>query len=190
MLPIFRSRHQADLLTLLYLQPDREFTITELAERIGVPLTTMQREVNRLLEAGLLDGRSVGRAHVIRARVPGRYARPLTELLTLAFGPHLLVEREFAGLAGTEAVAIFGSWASRYLGEVGPPPNDVDVLVVGSLPRADVYEAAERVEGELGIPVNPVLLNRERWTRSSDPLVQQIKESPVAWVKHLPEGEG
>ncbi|MGP3960560.1 winged helix-turn-helix domain-containing protein [Nonomuraea sp. 3N208] len=60
LLPI-RSRHQADLLTLLYLQPDREFTLTELAQRVGVPLTTMQREVGRLLEADLLSSRRVGR---------------------------------------------------------------------------------------------------------------------------------
>ncbi|MEU6719267.1 hypothetical protein ABZ897_48060 [Nonomuraea sp. NPDC046802] len=44
-MPIFRSRHQADLLTVLYLQPDCAFMVSELAERVGVPLTTMQREV-------------------------------------------------------------------------------------------------------------------------------------------------
>ncbi|MEV4896925.1 helix-turn-helix domain-containing protein [Nonomuraea sp. NPDC055795] len=189
LLPIFRSRHQADLLTLLYLHPDREFTVTELAEKVGVPLTTMQREVGRLLEAGLLRGRKVGRAHLIRATVPGRYARPLTELLTLAFGPHLLVEREFSGLSGVDSVAIFGSWASRYLGEPGPPPNDIDVLVVGGASRADVYEAAERVEGGLGISVNPVLMTRERWAKAVDPLVDQVRASPLVWVRE-PAGEG
>ncbi len=187
MLPIFRSRHQAELLTLLYLQPDREFSVTELAEHVGVPLTTMQREVGRLLEAGLLSGRRVGRAHLIRAMVPGRYARPLTELLTLAFGPHLLIEQEFAALSDVDAVAIFGSWASRYLGEPGAPPNDIDVMVIGHLSRTDVYEAAERVERRLGIQVNPVLIARDRWRQATDPLVRQIRSSPLVWVKQSPE---
>lgn len=187
MLPIFRSRHQADLLTVLYLRPDREFTLTELAQRVGVPLTTMQREVGRLLEAGLLSGRRVGRAHLIRAAVSGRYARPLTELLTLAFGPHILIEQEFVALRDVEAVAIFGSWASRYLGESGPPPNDIDVMVIGHPSRTDVYEAAERVERTLSIPVNPVLVTRGRWTQAVDRLVEQIRSSPLVWVKGPPE---
>ncbi|HUR08998.1 MAG TPA: hypothetical protein VM347_41115 [Nonomuraea sp.] len=160
---------------------------TELAERVGVPLTTLQREVGRLLEAGLLSGRRVGRAHLVRAKVPGRYARPLTEMLTLAFGPHLLLEEEILAVQGVDAVAIFGSWASRYLGEPGPPPNDIDVLVIGRPTRGDVYESVERVERRLGIPVNPVLVTRERWAEASDALVEQIHSSPVLWLKELPE---
>ncbi|MEV1250037.1 winged helix-turn-helix domain-containing protein [Nonomuraea sp. NPDC049750] len=187
LLPIFRSRHQAELLTLLYLHPDQERTVTELAEHVGVPLTTMQREVTRLQQAGVLSGRKVGRAHLIRAMVPGRYARPLTELLTLAFGPHLFVEQEFAALPDTDAVAIFGSWASRYLGEPGAPPNDIDVMIIGRPSRADVYEAAERVERQLGIQVNPVLITRDRWTQAADPLIEQIQSSPVVWIKEFPK---
>ncbi|WP_283138234.1 ArsR family transcriptional regulator [Rhizohabitans arisaemae] len=187
MLPIFRSRHQVELLALLYLQPDQEFTLTELAGRIGVPLTTLQREVGRLLEADLIEGRRVGRAHVVRAKVPGRYARPLTELLTLAFGPHIFIEREFSAIRKVDAVAVFGSWATRYQGEPGPPPNDIDVLVVGRPTRADVYDAAERVERRIGMPVNPVLITRDRWREAADPLVQQIQSSPIVWVKELAE---
>ncbi len=187
MLPIFRSRHQAELLTLLYLHPAQEQTVTELAEHVGVPLTTMQREVGRLLRAGLLSGRKVGRAYLIRAMVPGCYARPLTELLTLAFGPHLLIEQEFAALTDADAIAIFGSWVSRYLGESGAPPNDIDVMVIGRPPRSEVYEAAERVERRLGIQVNPVLITHDRWTQAVDPLVEQIQSSPMVWVKEFPK---
>jgi hypothetical protein len=99
LLPIFRSRHQAELLALLYLQPEREFSLIELA--------------GRLVEAGLLLDRRVGRAHLLRAKAHGRYAKPLTELLTLSFGPHAFIEQEFADVPGVEALAIFGSWARR-----------------------------------------------------------------------------
>ena len=189
-MPIFRSRHQADQLTLLFLQPDREYTLTEWAERSGGPLTTLQREAGRLEEAGILAGRRVGRARLIRAAVPGRYARSLTELLTLAFGPHVLVQEEIAEMPGVDGLAIFGSWASRYRGEPGPLPRDIDVLVIGNLSRGEVYEAAERVEERLGIPVNPILMPFERWNEAADPLVEQIRASAVVWVKDLPEEAG
>ncbi|KAB8183052.1 MarR family transcriptional regulator [Microbispora catharanthi] len=188
LLPIFRSRHQAELLALLYLQPEREFTLTELAARLDAPLSTIQREASRLVQAGLLLDRRVGRAHLLRAKAHGRYAKPLTELLTLSFGPHTFIEQEFAHVPGADALAIFGSWARRYHGEPGPPPNDIDVLVVGPASRADVYESAERVESRLGIPVNPVLVTVDRWKEAANPLVEQIKSSPVVWVRALSKG--
>jgi hypothetical protein len=52
-------------------------------------------------------------------------------------------------------VAIYGSWASSYEGIAGRAPHDVDVLVIGEVPRRYLYEAAERAEQRLGLPVNP-----------------------------------
>jgi hypothetical protein len=57
-------------------------------------------------------------------------------------------------------VAIYGSWATRYEGITGPAPNDVDVIVIGEVPRRDMYEAAERAEQRLGLSVNPVVCLR------------------------------
>jgi len=36
-MPIFRSHHQAELLTLLLLHPDQDYSVTDLARRINVP---------------------------------------------------------------------------------------------------------------------------------------------------------
>jgi catechol 2,3-dioxygenase-like lactoylglutathione lyase family enzyme len=48
LMPIFRSQHQASLLAWLLLHPQHEYTLTELARRLDVPLTTLQREAQRL----------------------------------------------------------------------------------------------------------------------------------------------
>jgi hypothetical protein len=85
-----------------------------------------------------------------------------------------------------------GSWAARYEGIAGRAPHDVDVLVIGEVPRRYLYEAAERAEQRLGLPVNPVLCSLSRWFAASDPLIQQIRSAPVVWVvgDELREGEG
>ncbi len=100
------------------------------------------------------------------------------ELVSLAFGPQFVVGEEFHDL-GAIAVTIYGSWAARYAGTAGPAPNDVDVLVIGDVPRRDMYEAAERAEQRLGLPVNPALCSRERWLTEADPLIQQVRTSPL-----------
>jgi AraC-like DNA-binding protein len=181
LMPIFRSQHQAALLAWLLLHPDHEYTLTELAKRLHVPLTTLQREAQRLVVAGLLQDRTLGRARLLRANLSNRAAAPLTQLLQVTFGPETVIGEEF-DLANAEQVLIYGSWADRYHGTPGPPSNDVDVLVVGSLDRADVYDAADRAQARLGMQVNPVIRTPEQWADDADSLVLQIKASPTVDV--------
>jgi DNA-binding transcriptional ArsR family regulator len=186
LMPILRSQPQAELLTLLLLHPETEYSITELSVKLGAPLTTVQREVNRFSQTGLINERRVGRTRVVSANPAGRYTRPLTELLTLAFGPHVVIREEFADIPAG-GVAIYGSWAARYHGVAGPPPADVDVLVVGEPSRAEIYDAAEQAEQRIGFPVNVTLSSPARWAAASDALIQQIRSAPVVWVMGPPE---
>jgi predicted nucleotidyltransferase len=104
---------------------------------------------------------------------------PLTRLLELSFGPQHVVAEEFADIHGASQVMIFGSWAARHAGQAGAVPHDVDVLVVGErVARADVYEAADRAQGRLGLPVNPTIRTPAQWTDPNDPLSAQIRSSP------------
>jgi DNA-binding transcriptional ArsR family regulator len=175
-MPVFRSQHQAELLMWLLLHPEQEYGVSEMASRLGVPLSTLHREVNRLNEAGLIASRTHGRNRLIRANTDHPAANALTQLLEITFGPRAVIAEEFA-IDGAEQVVIFGSWAARYDGEVGPPPHDIDVLVVGKVDRADLYEAADRATARLGIEVNPVVRSLKQWADPADALVAQIKDS-------------
>jgi DNA-binding Lrp family transcriptional regulator len=178
LLPVFRSQLQADILAALLLNPGREYSLTELAQRFGAPLSTVHGEVKRLTGAGLLRRRNVGRSALVGANPGNRLVEPLTQLLLLSWGPLQVVADEFAGLEGAERVLIFGSWAARYLQRPGPPPHDLDVLVVGRPTRESVYDAADRAQQRLAMPVNPLIRPAEAWRDAADPLIQQIRSGP------------
>lgn len=72
LMPIFRSHHQAALLAWLFLHPDREYTLTDLAQRFDVPLTTLHREAERLVLAGIVRDRYLGRARLLQAKTSNR----------------------------------------------------------------------------------------------------------------------
>ena len=182
LLPVLRSQHQADLLTMLLLHPEQEYTIAGLAQRLGIPQSTVSGEVRRLADAGILAVRPVGRSRLVRANVSSRLAGPLTELLTLTYGPHMVVADEFADLRDVAAVMIFGSWAARYHGQRGQPPNDVDVLVVGAPDRVAMYAAAERAESRLGRPVNPAVCSPDQWAHPTESLIREIKSRPYVTI--------
>ena len=190
LLPVFRSKLQADILAALLLNPEQEYSLTDLAQRFDAPLSTVHGEVRRLTEAGLLRRRNVGRSAMVQANPNNRLVEPLAEVLFLSWGPLQVVADEFSSLDGAERVLIFGSWAARYLQRPGPPPGDVDVLVVGGPTRESVYDAADRAERRLGMPVNPVIRAADAWRDAVDPLIQQIQSGPFAVVLVPDEATG
>lgn len=180
--PVLRSDAQARLLAAVLLHPGQEQTASDLAAHLDVPLTTLHGEVQRLLTAGILLSREVGRSKLLRANPDNRMVGPLTELLLTSFGPDIVIREEFDGLEDAAEVLLFGSWAARFLGTPGALPADVDVLIVGRPDRTAVYDAADRAQGRLGFPVNPTVVSPERWAADDDPLVRQIKASPRVTV--------
>jgi DNA-binding transcriptional ArsR family regulator len=181
--PVFRSRTQGELLAYVLMNPGSERPAGEIAAAIGAPLSTISVELDRLVRAGVLSERRVGRARLITTNPNAPTLRPLTELVLQTFGPRFIIEDEFRGLPGAEEIWIFGSWAARYAGEPGPPPVDVDILVVGRPDRAAMYEAAQRAEVRLGKPVNTTVRSVQAWRNEPDNLVAQLREGrlvPVA----------
>lgn len=190
LLPIFRSRLQADILAALLLNPQREYSLTDLARRVEAPLSTVHGEVSRLTEAGLLRRRSEGRSAMIQANSANRLVRPLAELMLLSWGPAQVIAEEFENLPSAERVLIFGSWAARYLERPGPAPNDLDVLVVGHPDRSAVYDAADHAQQRLAMPVNPVIRSPDAWEEAADPLIQQIRSGPFVVILVPDETDG
>ncbi|MFJ8748388.1 ArsR family transcriptional regulator [Streptomyces sp. NPDC102441] len=188
LLPILRSRTQGELLATVLLHPEREYSITELATGIGVTPTTVLREVERLVDGGILTDRRVGRSRLVRACTDTPLYRPLSDLMSVSFGPVPLLTEGLAGLEGVERAYIYGSWAARYNDEPGPPPADVDVLVVG-VPDADaLFDLADEVSRRLGREVNVHRISAEAWEGGSDdPFLTSVRERPLVQLNLEPE---
>ncbi len=183
-LPIFRSQLQGELLALVLAEPSRQWTIDELSERTGEPYQTVATEVRRLQEAELLVATTIGRSKLLWANEANPYLRPLSQLVTMAFGPPLVIGEEFERVDGIEAIYIYGSWAARYLGEPGASPNDIDVLVIGRPDRDDVYDAAQRAQRRLGREVNVTQRTRKQWDNATDGFSEQVRSSPMVEVPY------
>lgn len=183
-MPLFRSRLQGDLLARVYLG-EGELTVSDLARELQAPVATVQREVQRLEDAGVLKTRRIGRARVVAPDEGNPAFSPLQQLVLIAFGPRQVVEEEFADV-GAESVSIFGSWAARYHGEPGRPPGDVDVLLVGQPNRDQTYDAAERAQRRLGRPVNTTIVSAKRWAEGTEPFIKEVKRRPLIAVLEEP----
>ena len=177
LLPVLRSQNQARLLTWLLLLPSQEYALGDLAKLLGIAPSTLHQEVERLVRAGIISDRQVGRSRLLQANASNRLVPLLTDLMSLSFGPEVVVAEEFADLDGADQVIIYGSWAERFDGTEGREPGDVDVMVIGTPERSDVYDAANRAQERLGLQVNPTVRSADSWRAANDALVASIKNS-------------
>lgn len=161
LLPIFRSRQQAELLTLLLGTPELEIGLTELASRLDIPYPSTHREVDRAESAGLLLTRRVGRTRLARANVASPYFEGLRAVLTRAFGPPAVLADALAGVPGIDAAYLYGSWAARFEGIEGQRPvEDIDLLVLGDPDRDVLYAridcAVERLGRQVQVTIREI----------------------------------
>lgn len=189
-MPIFRSRVQGELLAAVLLTSDAEFSLTELAQRIGAALSTVHREATRLEDAGVLTSRRVGNVRFVRANPSSPAYTPLRELVERYFGVPVVIAEEFGDLDGIVELYIFGSWAARTEGLAGPEPNDIDVLVVGQPDRDATYESALRVERRIGKPVNVTIRTPDAWARKADGFLQHVAASNLIPIISASEDGG
>lgn len=178
LLPVLWSETQARLLAALLLQPDREVSIADLAREIGADPGNLHREAQRLLTAGLLADRRVGRTRLLRA-TSNPLTRPLTDLLLVAYGPKSVLEDALSGVAGVERALIVGSWAARYQGEPGPPPHDIDLVVIGQPDRDEVTDRVTDASRSLGQDVQVIFRSPHAWQEASDAFTRSAQERPV-----------
>lgn len=164
------------------LHPGQEFTLSEPARQLDVPLPTLRREAHRLAAVRLVCDRKQGRNRLISANPDNPATGPLTQLVMMSFGPVEVIAEEFA-IDGAEEVVIFGSWAARYADQPGPPPNDIDVLVIGTVSELALYAAADKAQNRIGIGVNPVRCTPQQWADPGDwALITEIQHRPYTTV--------
>jgi DNA-binding transcriptional ArsR family regulator len=178
--PIFRSDGQARLLSTVLLSGD-ELSITDMARRAGLAYPTAHREVARLLDAGILSERQVGRVRLIRANAQSPLVDPLRQILVVATGPAVILADELAHIDGIEAAFLYGSFAARMLGHAGPAPHDIDLMVVGEPDVDAIYEVCARLEAAVHRPVNPTVLAPEEFAASSA-FLDNVRSGPVVTV--------
>ncbi len=183
--PLFRSDGQARLLSTLVLTGD-ELSISDLAKRAELAYPTAHREVARLVDAGILSERRVGRTRLVRANDESPLVGPLRHILTVVTGPVVILAEELARIDGIEAAFLYGSFAARMLGEGGAAPNDIDLMVLGEPDVDAVYEACTRVESAVRRPVNPTILTPQEFAASSGFLNNVRSGSAVAVIGELP----
>lgn len=150
---LFGAVYRKKVLAQLFLHPDTDYHVRELARQTGTAPGTLHKELARLAAAGLLLRTTQGNQVRYQANPHCPVFAELAGLLRKTTGPAELLTLALAPLEPPLAF-IYGSWAAG----AETATSGIDVVVVGGMALDDVVHAAQPVQAALGREVIPTVL--------------------------------
>lgn len=177
------TQTQQRVLGLLFGQPDRSFTVSEVIAATGGGSGAVQRELRKLFEAGLVDLRPLGNQKRYQANPEAPIHDELVGMVRKTVGLADPLREALAPLTGAIAAAfVYGSIAKRS----DTARSDIDLLVVSdTLTYADVVAVLHPLTGQLGREINPTLYSRTELAKrieAGNAFVTRILEQPKLWL--------
>ncbi len=168
---------QLRLLALLLLQPERSWTLHELAEAVDAPQSSVHRELGRAEAAGIVRRDATARPHLFSAAGDDAFYEPLASLLRRSVGVELQL-REALNRPDVHAAAIYGSWVTG----ARRPDSDIDVLVVGDVDLGSLRKLVRPIGKSAGRRVDLTVLGDDEFRRllaERSSFTRSVMEAPM-----------
>lgn len=169
------SKTQQRVFSLLFGQPERSFTTSELIALAASGSGAVQRELQRLVGSKLVVTKLAGRQKLYQANSAAPIFEELKMIVEKTAGVPDQLRRALAPVAQRIQLALlFGSVAK----ETDTAESDIDVLLVSDeLALDEVFAALEGAEQRLGRRVSPTLYTSKefhRRRRSGQPFLSRL----------------
>ncbi len=174
------SDSQSRVYRWLFGQPERGFHLSELRRLTGLGSASLQRELNRLAAAGLVNTDRVGNLRRFQANEQSPVYTELLALTRKALGVEPMLREALAPLAPElQSAWLYGSVAKQS----DTAKSDIDVMLVGEkLTLARVLKALLPLEPLLGRKINPTIYTPaefKRRRRERDSFVNRVLAQPA-----------
>lgn len=149
-----------EVLAATLMHPDRWWYLSDLAAQLKRTPSSLQREVARLADAGILETRQEGNRTYYRPNADCPLLAELTGLITKTVGVADVLRRALTPFAqGIEWAFIYGSLVRGE--EIAE--SDVDLLVIGDVKLSELAQPIKAAERKIGRPVNPTIFPRREF---------------------------
>lgn len=172
---------RAEVLRLLFTDPNRSLHLRELARLSGLAVGTLQTEVSKLRDAGLIEARRDGNRLYFFANQNNPVFAELRGITLKSTGLRDQLVEALSNLPGISLAFVFGSFASGSTA----PGSDVDLLVIGSVGLRKLAPRLRPVADSLNREINPSVMTAasfEKKAHAQDAFVHNVLKSPKLWI--------
>ena len=166
------------ILAATLVQPEKAWYASELAQRLGVPSSSLQRELHDLSEAGILKTHRQGRMVYYQANRESPVFPDLRGLLLKTAGlVDVLAQALKPVIAKVATAFVYGSIAAGS----EESDSDIDLMVVGQVAPEDLALPLRYARESLGREINPTVYSPAEFDRkrtANDPFLKQVLDKP------------
>lgn len=174
------SDSQTRVFRWLFGQPERCYHLSELRRLTGLGSASLQRELNRLADAGLVKSERMGNLRRFQANSESPVFTEIVSLTrkTLGVAP-MLVEALLPLIPRLQAAWVYGSVAKQ----TETAQSDIDVMLIGEdLLLSSVLELLLPLESQLGRKINPICYTLAEFKRRQgepDSFINRVLAQPI-----------
>ena len=159
---ILFTEYRSRVLGLLLLHPERSYYLREIARLTATLPGTLKREMDKLLEVGLLTVKKVGNQNHYQANRECPIYEDLSNVLRKTSGlSDVLIAALLPLSEKLQSAFVFGSVAS---GKVNAK-SDIDLMLIGDVSYAEVVPLLHPLQEQLGREINPKIYADKEWSK-------------------------
>ena len=152
--PALFGKTRRAVLGLLFAHPEEPIYLREIIRRVGLGQGTVQRELDRLTESGLLTRRFEGRQVYYQANPNSPIFKELRSLLVKTAGVSDILRKALAKIKDRiHAAFLYGSLARGK----DRSRSDIDLVVIGNVSFGEVVTSLRSTQEFLNREVNPTV---------------------------------
>lgn len=176
--PVYRRR----VLCLLLLAPGEALHGREIARRTGLPSGTVIRELNRLVDAGLLKRDKRGNQSLFSADRSCPVFEEVAGMLRKTSGAADVIASALTPMSEQiETAFIYGSFAKG----TARAGSDIDVLIVGAVDLGAAIDTLHPVQKLVGREINPKVFSSREWQakqQAKNAFVMEVRANPKIFL--------
>lgn len=171
------------ILAAMLIQPEKAWYVSELARRMGVPSSSLQRELHDLEKAGVLKTHRQGRMAYYQANTHSPVFPELRGLMLKTAGLVDVLADAIEPLARKLRIAfVYGSIATG--GEQSD--SDIDLMVIGDISPLDLAVPLRNAREVLGREINPTVYTPAEFAKkraARDHFLTRVLDKPKLFVR-------
>lgn len=177
------TESQAKVYLWIFGQPERSYHLSELRRLTGLGSASLQREINRLVDAGLASSKMQGNLRQLSANRQSPLFKELRELTSKVMGVAPMLQEALLPIENKIEIAlIYGSVAKQS----DTAESDIDVMLVGrDLTLSDILEQLLPVEEILCRKINPTFYTVQEFKKrlsDADSFVNKVLSQPTLQI--------
>ncbi len=156
---LFKSKIRQKILVRFFADESNKFYINEMARIVGTTQGTCRRELNKLVDMGLLMTSREGNLQFYLVNKKTPFYKEFKTIIQKTIGIEALLKEALERVAGIAFAFVFGSYAKNEF----KPESDIDMAVVGEVNEKLLIKNLKHIEKTIEKEINYHLYSRKEF---------------------------